>query len=662
VRRELAFVLPLVLTLSLAGACAHVDPARERMTSIRFEGNETLRGAQIEERLALTEERIWPWAAPQYFDAGTLRGDQRRLVRFYQAEGFYETRVRSEVRRDGREVTAIFHVEEGPPTVIHPLQIRGMEGLAEDVRRRILAEPLPLVEGERIREEAYDQSLLELERRLREAGHADARVEGRVAVDPARRRARVELLVAPGPRLRFGEVEISGNEQVPRERILEVLRDEIEEGSLYSDSAMDAAQGAIFDLGVFGGVRVSRGPSDPNEETVGLEVSVRESPFQTLRLGGGVAMDKERLEGRAIASYLHRNFLGGLRRLQQENRLGYAYVGEDVLQLQPAEAGVVGLAAVDFTQPELLRRVDGTVHLAYEHGLDPAYRFDSVRGRIGFPIRLSRHLFFTPSYSLQFFALHPFTQGTSSPYRCVDERGDCLLSFVEERVAWDRRDNSVETTSGWYTAISLQQGGGVLGGNAAYQRILAEIRYFQPLPGKAVLALRLEGGLLEPAAGEVSPIMARFYAGGANGMRAFGTRRLAPQKLRSGRTLTADGQVSERGRIGPLRSSDTVAVGGDALIDASAELRFPLAGNLGLTLFLDAAQVAHSIHDLDPSDPNVAVGAGIRYRTPFGPVRLDAGYRVISVLPMLVAGDETLTTTRVPESPFALHFSIGEAF
>lgn len=652
------------LAFVLLASCAHVDRERELLGSLEVEGNRAISAGAIEERLALEATPIWPWAEPRYFDDGTLIGDRRRLARFYRSEGFYEAEVETRVARDGGNVRVTFAVAEGEATTIRAFVVEGLAGLPPDLRERIDAGSLPLQTGARIREADFDAAKAVLEQRLRDVGYADAVVTGEVEIDPGERAADVKLVASPGPRLRFGRVVITGAAEVPRETILARVREVVPEGRPFSDERLAQVQAALFDLGPFAAVRVTRGPADAASGTVPMIVSLREAPPQSLRLGGGMGMDRERLEARAIGEYTHRNFFGGLRTFRLENRLGYAFVGEKTLQLEPAESGPVGSSAAEFVQPDLIRRVDGALRLEYEHGLDAAYGFDSVRGRVGFPLRLHRSLVFTPSYHLQFFAIRPFTVGTtdSNGFACVDERGDCVLSFVEERLAWDRRDRAVETTSGWYAALSLQQGGGALGGRASFQRMLGELRWFLPLPKRMVLALKLEGGLLFPADGEVSPIMARFYAGGGSGMRSFGTRRLSPQKLRAGRALGPDGQVEIDGVKRPLEASDTVPVGGDAMVDASAELRVPIWGDLAMGLFVDAGDVAHSVEGLDPLRPNVAVGAGLRYRTPFGPVRLDVGYRVTSRLPRIVAADETLTDLRVPESPFALHFAIGEAF
>lgn len=661
-------LMVLALALAVTSGCAHVDPQREVLRTVEIEGNDHLSTSGIEEKLALAETPRWPWADPEYFDAGTLAGDRRRLLRWYQANGFYEARVRSRVKRDDEGVDVTFLVTEGDPAVVSAVAIEGLDELPPQVRDAVLAQPLAVRQGERITEADYDRAREELAQRLRDRGYADAAVTGGVQVDLAQKAAQVRLSVVPGRSLAFGRVVISGNVKVPRATILETVRRVIPQGAAYTDGAMADAQVALFDLGVFGAVRVGRGPTDEKKGTVPVVVAVREAPFQTVRTGVGGGLDPRRYEARATGEYTNRNFLGGLRTLRFENRLGYALVNNELGDV--ADHGVVGSSALDFTQPDLLRGIDANVRVEYEHGLELAYGFDAVRGKLGFPIRLHHSLTFTPSYNLQRFWLEP-TAGTvpETGGNCQLEQGDCVLAFLEERLAWDRRDNPIDTSSGFYSALALQQGRSWLGSQSSYDRVLAEARYYAPLPARMVLALRLEGGALFPQDGG-SPIMERFYSGGGNSLRAFGTRRLSPQELRKGVSLDGDRVVTARDGSGAptatraLTASDTVPIGGDALLEATAELRAPIWGDLGLALFVDAGNVSRYAASgpqgfQDLLKPNVGVGLGLRYKTPFGPVRLDAGYRVISNLPCVVTACETAT---VPESPFALHFAIGEAF
>lgn len=675
----------VALAALLLGACAHVDPGQTVLDDLDIEGNERFSDAEIEERLALSETPDWPWADSRYFDRGTLAGDRRRLLRFYRAKGHYDARVKSRLEDKGDKVNVSFVVLEGEPTKVESVEVVGLEELPREVRAAVAGKPLPLRVGEPIDEELWDETKAEVARRLRNQGYADAVVTGEVEVDPGSRKAWATVKATPGPRLVFGRLLVVGAVRVPRETIRETVATAVVEGRRYDEEKLAAAQQALFDLGVFGGVRVSRGPTDERTGAVPVVVALRESPFRTLRVGGGAGVDPVRQEVRATVEFTHRNFLGGLRRLTFENRFGYAFLSQDapLKFLSPEKHGVVGTSSLDFVQPNLVgRMVDGNLRLEYERGLEEAYSFDAVKGRVGFPVRLTRRLTFTPSVNFELYnVLETETGGVALSGRpelsadCnsqVGGAGDaaeaCILAYLEERLAWDLRDDPIRTRRGLYAALALQQGTGALGSKFDYERALAEVRWFVPLPRDMVLAFRIEGGVLFPREGQVSPIMERFYGGGSSSVRAFGINRLSPQAIRAGscQATGPDGTVildveGCLGKDGRVAANDTVAVGGDGLLEGSVELRMPVWGDLGLVTFVDAGNIARRVPDeFDVlASPVVAVGAGLRYHTLFGPVRLDAGYRVAGTPPKVWAGDASYV---VDEPPFSLHFSIGEAF
>jgi outer membrane translocation and assembly module TamA len=87
----------------------------------------------------------------------------------------------------------------------------------------------------------------------------------------------------------------------------------------------------------------------------------------------------------------------------------------------------------------------------------------------------------------------------------------------------------------------------------------------------------------------------------------------------------------------------------------SSELRARLKGNFGGVLFLDGGNVWADDWGIDLSDLRYAVGTGLRYQTPVGPVRFDFGYQLNPIEGLLINGHEQVRRWR-------LHFSIGQAF
>ena len=93
-------------------------------------------------------------------------------------------------------------------------------------------------------------------------------------------------------------------------------------------------------------------------------------------------------------------------------------------------------------------------------------------------------------------------------------------------------------------------------------------------------------------------------------------------------------------------------LGGNALVIFNAELRIPVAGGLGVVGFVDTGNVFARTTDIDLKELRSAVGFGMRYKSPVGPIRVDLGFKVRrhDIAP------------GVRESPNAFHISLGQAF
>jgi translocation and assembly module TamA len=407
---------------------------------------------------------------------------------------------------------------------------------------------------------------------------------------------------------------------------------------------------------VFGGVRVTQGPVDEAKKTIPVVVQVREAPFRTIRAGPGLGVGAARWDANLLAGWTHRNWRGGLRKLSFDARFGYAWLPSP---LAPEVQGFVGLGSAEFTQPGLIRRrADLNARVEVERGIEPAYSFYSERFRIGTPLKLfGRAIAIFPSYNLELYQL------TNTPTPTLGAQGreellqtcsgqNCVLSYLEQRVALDLRDDPINTRRGVYLAVALQEGFRILGQGFPYLRLLPEARAYLPVFGSgAVLAGRARFGTLR-GLGTDPPVIARFYSGGPNLMRGYYTRQLSPVV-----------STLDRGYV---------PVGGEGLLDGGVELRLGVGGTLGGVVFLDFGNVAPRISDaLDPGNLQYAAGAGIRYQTLFGPVRLEVATR----LPQRVGGGWDLPTVPVvgdedpagrlrahTEPRLAIHLSLGESF
>nr|PZM93037.1 MAG: hypothetical protein DIU72_04400 [Pseudomonadota bacterium] len=661
----MAKAAPLVLLVLLATAARAQPPEEPRVGKVSIEGNRSLSARRILGGLATRpSDRLLFFGEVRTLDLGQVAEDERRIEAFYRSEGFFSARASHRVLpMSGGRVHVQFLVEEGPPAILGSVLIEGMDDLPPDVRRRVLSGN-PVREGERWTEEAHLAFKEQLQTRLEEEGYAEASVEARVEVD--RERAEVFALyrVFPGERYRFGDVHVVGNLMVPDHRILAAVEPIFEKGDRYSPRRLREAQAEVFDLGVFSTAVVRKGEPDPETGTVPVLVTVQEADFLRFRLGVGAGIEQSYQQLRLVADFAHLDLFRGLQRLEFNNELAYRFIFGGA----EAESGIAAVSSLRLTQPAVIgNRIDLAAGLTYERQLTLSFVSQSIRGSLGLPIRFRRWLYLVPSYQIQrYFDVRTFTSpvATGRPLPPVNCPGGCTFSYLEQRLVVDRRSDPLEPRTGFFAALGLQEGGIVLGGDFDWVRIVPEFRTYLPLGTDWVLALRLEAGILQPLQSvekceaeaptpydvqtRCSPIVVRFFGGGAAGFRGVGATRLSPL------------QAVVVGR-GDDRETVFVPLGGNSSLLATAEFRWYLTRTLGMVLFADVGNVAAGPTEaFRARDVHLAVGTGLRLRTPVGPIRLDLSYRPLRRHIEVVNSDAVLEDDFIDW--FSIFISIGEAF
>jgi translocation and assembly module TamA len=549
--------------------------------------------------------------------------------------------------------------------------------------------------GDAFEEERWQEATAELRDRLRERGYARAEVLGEARVGVDTQRVSLKIEARPGRRYRFGEIRVStnGGTAIPAPWIWEEVRLAISEGERYSPSALVDARRRLTGMGVFAMAEVIEGePSSADgSDLLPVVVNTREAPLHTLRLGGGLRIDQIRNEARLLSEWINRNFRGGMRRLTARVELGWAFLPNIFASFQGGSSearrnGPVLRSYVEFEQPRFLGRPTLRERSLLEVARTMEQAYDVLGARLinGVIWRPTTSFTLYPSYHLETYLLDGAanTGVVSAPLAlgCHTTDQECWiwLSYIEEVLTLDRRDNLLEPREGWYASLSLQQGGGPLQGDYTFLRVLPELRGYASFGADRALTLaaRARVGELLPSSGDPddTAVVTRFYTGGAFSMRGFNERRLSPLLLVT--PLPTDSN--------PTPNSYSVPVGGNGLIDGSFELRYELTGDLVGAAFVDFGQVTRDrLRFSDVKTTLIAVGVGLRYRTPVGPVRVDVGVRLpVGTLPPLLVQDMNGAITQVPyaqnKSCFGvggssgdgvvgdglcvLHISIGEAF
>lgn len=607
-------------TLGVLIGCQSVDIDLPVVDSLSIEGNERLKDEKIIDGLATNESSSIPLVGTKrYFDETVFEQDLKRIVRIYEAEGYYGTSILGTdvVEREGA-VDITVKVSEGREVVTERYEITGF--------------PLPLPslkvrEGERFKEDEFAQDQAGLKKALFENGHPFGTIDAQARVDPQSGRVNVSVAVAPGPRVRIADVRVVGNNEVDALQIME--NSDLLPERIYKESEVDAAREKLVDLGTFQAVDIALADTEKAKGATGeialpIVITVAEGKMQSIGLGGGIGFDTGRNEGRLRGIYSNRNFLGGLRRFDLEVVPAYVFTPSITLT---ERRGFGGRFTASFQQPDLfLSR--GVHHLSFisrvesERDIQNAFVYDSAKARTGLLWPNNARSNFEVGVNFELFGLDALTAQLG---QCTS---NCSLYYFDQRAVLDKRDNPISARRGYWLSLTLQEAG--FKGDFNYVMVLPEARAYVPVGRKNTYVSRVQLGNFFTDRDETTPIPKRFYAGGSYSHRGFGLRRFSPSVQ--------------------LPSGNSQPVGGDALFLFNQEWRTALSENFSTVGFLDVGDVESTYSLLAWERMVPAVGLGFRYATPVGPVRLDVGYRV---------GDDERFTK---EPRFAFHIYIGDAF
>ena len=572
-----------------------------------------------EELLAtlLTKERSWyvPWRERPAFDPVTFTTDLERLQRFYEARGYYQSRVTSDLQVDEQEalVSVEIHIEEGAPVIVAEVAVEvsdppppSTEATEQPDTTRptgsILSERLPLHPGQIFTEEAYQQGEQVLRSVFLDQGHAHVQTTRRAEVDLDQQQVSVQYTVEPGPRAVFGETRVEGAEEIEPRLVLRELT--YEPGELFSLQQVEVSRDKIVDLGLFRSVQLLPAHTEGTPQIVPMRARVEEKPRRDLKIGLKYGTEDE-FGGQV--EWTHRNWLGGGRQLSFLLKL----------------SSITRTVGATFVQPHFLTpRTRAVVSVRQDQDDEETYLLNATRLLPRLEHRFSDTLSGFLGYRFEFAKLNKIDSSTIRALGGVKRDG--ILSGPSLGVVWDTAEDPFDPQEGEVVTVTADQAGELWGGDFRFYKLTAEGKKYHLLGWQTVLAGRLKIGLADTFGAKTNiPLFERFYAGGEKSVRGYGRRRL-----------------------GPLSASDD-PLGGLSLIEGSVELRRPIWQALGGALFLDFGQVSLDAFDLPVDDLKFAAGVGVSYTTPIGPLRFDLAF--------------PFDPPRKDQT-WQIHFSIGQFF
>lgn len=672
-----------------------MPPSRSAVDDVSIRGANKVDGDEVLDKIATTESPrllgLFPGVIYDYslFDRNVLQRDLARVEAFYRSKGFYNVHVRAgRVHRvDDQHVRVEIVVEEGVPVQVRDVRVDGLDKLPKPLIE--LAQTAALVslrKGVPFEEEKFEKAKEVVRRALTDHGYAYAKVEGAAMVDIVTKRVDVVLTVTPGEPCIFGPVTIEGLGSLPEKPVRRAL--DIDEGTPFSEATLESAQQAVLDLGVFAAVDVTPDLPDPPREDriVPVKVKLDPSRLRTLRAGGGIEFDAIKTDVHGVFGWEHRNFFGGLRTFGVTLKPGVVLyplrfsnfeapnklLPESRLQLDFRQPGFLEARTNAFIRPEF-----NVQALMLPNPPPDARVLGYVEARNGIGLdRTIQRFYGSISHNLQ----------VAYPFAYVGDRDPTLglltISYPELVTSLDFRNNRVHPSEGIYLLNTLQVAGGPFGGQARDVKIQPDVRGYIPLRRRRIVwAMRGSVGFLFPqnygsnvrmGSGVFDPSEERtrdyqltffrgFFSGGPTSNRGYPLRGVGPHQIVP--FISPEYELQRLGNVCGGEIDCRSPTGGFTLWEASTELRFKVVGALSAATFCDASDVSPQVTDIRLTHLHLSCGAGGRYDTPVGPIRLDIGYRIPGL--QVIGGltpDEREPATFPFGLPIAVSIGIGEAY
>lgn len=589
---------------------------------INFVGNKNLSSRKLRGVMQTKQKSIMSWFTERgILQRDMLDTDVDRVTAFYHDEGYMDAKVSSPetvLKEDGFHITIT--VEEGSRYKVTSVQVSGdtIEDQEKKIIKKLELKPKTYFSREKVRK---DIDLVT--KAYMNDGFARVEVDPRIKRNSDDHTTDIDFHVIKKDQVRVGRVFITGNTKTRDYVIRREIR--IAEGNLFSARKIEESITRLKKLDYFDDVEIS--PTDTEQQDImNLHVKVKEKLTGSISLGGGFSSE----DGLFTSGQIQQKNLFGKGQLLSLK----GYLGQEAQRYM-----------LSFTEPYLFGRPIGAgVDIynwlrTYEDFTKDGYGF---RLRSALPFgqysRMSFYYLFENAHitdvseNLLSIITEPLIgvptlqgrpnviQRRREVNRGIAQRNQAAIddfigyqitSSIGAGVERDTTDHPFLPTRGTYVGLNGQLSSKFLGADTDFVKHEYHLGVYHPLFWKLIGHVRGEFGFLHPLDGiENVPIYERFYLGGINSLRGWKFGQVGPREVAS--------------------NGEFVVIGGEKYAVANFEVLFPIMEKYGIrgVVFFDAGNAYTQSESFDLSKIRTDVGTGVRWNSPFGPLRVEIGYNL----------------------------------
>ncbi|HBA87566.1 MAG TPA: outer membrane protein assembly factor BamA [Geobacter sp.] len=563
---------------------------------ISFDGNRAFTDKKLKKQMETSEEWMFSWLT----GAGTykeevLKNDMMLLTELYMNNGYVNVKIgepKVELLPDNSGMRVTVGITEGEQYRIGKLGFKGELLEKEDV----LAGKLKEKSGQLFSRSDLRTDVFALTDFYADKGYAFANAAPLTKLNPENHTIDITFDLEKGEKVTIDRINITGNTKTRDKVVRRELR--LDEGSLYNSTALKRSKQNLMNTGFFEEANlVTAKTSAPDK--LDLNVDVKEKPTGTFSIGAGYSS----LDGIiGQGSVQQANFLGLGLKLTAAASFG-----------SKSQTYNLGLTDPYFMDSKWTLGAD--VYRNERQYLDYTRRATGGDIKAGYPFSDTLNTFWLYKYEQkEIFDMSSSLLENIHVGAVVAPEASSTTSAIQASITSNTTDYRPDPSTGMLNTLQVEVAG--FGGTNRYIKYLTEHTYFHPVLW-GVGSVRGTLGYVQ-SLGKDIPIDEKFYLGGISSLRGYSPRTVSPTKTTVVPTTDVNGFVSN--------TDSRVYLGGTAEAVANVEYTFPLLKEAGLkgVLFFDAGNSANNFNDTF-SNILTSYGAGIRWYSPIGPLRLEYG-------------------------------------
>jgi outer membrane protein insertion porin family len=550
-----------------------------KIRKIIVEGNKHISSSKIKKAMKTSTWWLFSFITSSgYYKKDEMEKDVERIKNLYFDHGYIKAVVGEpgiKVNRKERGMIITIRVSEGDQYKISSVDVTGAKAYSDKtIRDKITIQPGSV----------FDKSLLEkniqaISNLYMDNGYALVSVTPDLIPDEKNKTVRVTLAISEGDRYRVGRIEVSGNTKTRDKVIRREIR--LDEGDIFDSSKIKRSYERINNLNYFDTVDIVPKP-EYKKKVVDLDVKVKEKSTDFLSIGGGYS---------SVDKFIATTDL----------TLGNLYGRGQYLKVKGELGGKSSLYEISFRDPWFLDKPISLSTGIYKNSREYIEYDERATGAyLSLGKNFSEYWSGSLGYNFERATIYNISEGASPII--LDQLGTNTTSSITPSIARDSRDNYLDPSRGSRNALTFTFAG--LGGSNAFVKGTLDSAWYLPL-GETSFMVRGRFGYARGIFNRKLPLYERFYVGGIYTVRGLGF-----------------------GDAGPKDPATGDAIGGTEELIFNTEYVFPILPEMRFkgVVFFDAGNAYDNFDHFGTL--RYTTGAGIRWISPMGPIRVEWGYNL----------------------------------